>query len=71
MESKVFLDGAIATKSWRGLVGKTLLFVLVLMPLFLLCVPAGFIWLVSLGHINFVGIMTKCFESFSEKVFPE
>lgn len=68
---KVLENGAIATKSWRNWVGKFLIFLLGVLPVFVLLLPAGIVWLISLGHMNFCGILWECFGELVEKVCPE
>lgn len=68
MGSKILVDGTIATKSWREVVGRVLSF-LVLFPIVLLFIPAGILWLVSLGHINFAGPLGEYFDKFGNEVF--
>lgn len=70
MNNRVFVNGTIATKSWRETVRKILLF-----PFFILVmlsvVPAVLIWFVSLGHINLVGVWAKYFDSIGTRIYGE
>ncbi len=59
MKNKVLVNGNMVTKSWRRVVGKFAFFTLVIMPLVLLLIPAGAIWLLSLGHLNFIGVLNE------------
>lgn len=58
MTNKILTNGSIATKQWRRGI-KIVLLCLGIISLFLLCLPAVAVWLISLGHINFCGVLTK------------
>ena len=58
MDNKVFVNGALATESWRKIVGGALM-LFFLIPWALLIFPMGIIWFVSLGHINLFGIWSR------------
>lgn len=58
MDSRIFVGGTIATKEWRKFVKKALWFLL-FMPVTLLVIPIGMVWLVSFGHLNLLGIWTS------------
>jgi len=69
MKKSILVDGAIATKTWRNMVSRGLIFLFAVMPLVLLIVPAGVIWFLSLGHINLLGILDSCFSKLADKIF--
>ena len=71
MDSKILANGAVATKTWRQTVGKALLFLLAI-PLMVLIVVSGVLWFISLGHINFLGILWDgWFDKLTNRVFPD
>lgn len=69
MEGKVFVNSAIATKEWRRFI-KVAFWFLVFMPICLLVIPFGLIWVVSLGHINLLGIWDSLTEKIVEEKLP-
>ena len=66
MDSKVFQNGAIATKQWVKSMSSVGLFI-VQMLIILLIAPAGILWLITLGHINLVGIMFEWLDNVVDK----
>jgi len=60
MEDRIFLDGAVATGTWRRWVGRAFVFLLV----YPMCIPpaaAAVLWFVSLGHLNLLNVSVKPF----------
>lgn len=71
MDSKILANGAVATKPWRQVVGKALLFLLAI-PLVALIVVSGVLWFVSLGHINLLGVLWDgWFDQLANKISPD
>ncbi len=70
MGSKIFVNSAIATKSWRKVVVKIFLF-LVNFSIIVLLGLSVIVWFLSLGHINFISFWSKYFEQIANKIFQE
>lgn len=71
MDSKILVDGAVATKVWKETVGGILLFIFGLVPLAVLVMLMVVPWLLSLGHINLVGVLGGVFEKLGDRIFPD
>lgn len=70
MEGKILVDGAIATKAWRGVVGKALKAVAFTFGTFTAVILTGLLWLVSLGHVDLVSATLRYLDRNGDKYFP-